>query len=60
MTSAMAAPVTVAGPPTPADPEIARWKAAAELKYCVDRSIEQINNRIIAADRAPVAPAKVR
>ena len=39
---------------------IARWKAAAELKYCVDRAIEQINNRIIAADRAPVAPAKVR
>jgi tetratricopeptide (TPR) repeat protein len=60
MTPAMAAPVTVAGPPTPADPEIARWKAAAELKYCVDRAIEQINNRIIAADRAPVAPAKVR
>jgi tetratricopeptide (TPR) repeat protein len=46
---------------TPAeDPEIARWKAAAELKYCVDRAIERINNRIIVADRAPVAPAKVR
>ncbi len=42
------------------DPEIARWKAAAELKYCVDRAIERINNRIIVADRAPVAPAKVR
>lgn len=50
--------VVVAGPPP--DPDIARWKAAAELKYCIDRAIEQINNRIIAADRAPIAPAKVR
>jgi hypothetical protein len=37
-----------------------RWKAAAELKYCVDRAIDRINDRLIAADRAPVAPAKVR
>jgi uncharacterized protein (DUF2236 family) len=51
----------VAGPPpAAADPELVRWKAAAELKYCIDRAIEQINSRIIAADRAPVAPAKVR
>jgi hypothetical protein len=52
--------VAVAGPPPAADPELVRWKAAAELKYCIDRAIEQINGRIIAADRAPVAPAKVR
>ncbi|MPZ33772.1 MAG: hypothetical protein GEV13_22745 [Rhodospirillales bacterium] len=51
-------PPSVAGPPP--EPEVARWKLAAELKYCVDRAIEQINNRIIAADRTPVAPAKVR
>lgn len=55
---APSAAVAVAGPPP--EPEVARWKLAAELKYCVDRAIKQINNRIIAADRAPVAPAKVR
>jgi tetratricopeptide (TPR) repeat protein len=62
MTPAVATPtVTVAGPASaPANAEIARWKATAELKYCVDRAIEQINNRIIAADRTPVAPTKVR
>ena len=45
---------------SPSDPDIVRWRPAAELKYCVDRAIEQINSRIITADRAPVAPAKVR
>lgn len=50
--------VTIARPPP--EPDVARWKLAAELKHCVDRAIEQINNRIIAADRVPVAPAKVR
>lgn len=52
------APATVAG--LQPEPEAVRWKAAAELKYCVDRAIDRINDRLIAADRAPVAPAKVR
>jgi len=53
-------PVVVASAAPGKDAEAVRWKAAAELKYCIDRSIERINNRTIAATRAPLAPAKVR
>ncbi len=39
-------------PPLP-DPDIARWRAAAELKQCIDQAIEQINWRV----RSNPAPA---
>lgn len=59
--SCLAAPPATPVVPSPDTPdEVARWKAAAALKYCIDRAIEGINGRIIAADRAPVGPAKVR
>ena len=53
-------PVARLRPPTSHMSWMVRWKAAAELKYCIDRAIEQINSRVITADRAPLAPAKVR
>jgi tetratricopeptide (TPR) repeat protein len=45
---------------TPDDPEVERWKLAAALKLCIDKAIEQVNARVVAAPRASVAPAKVR
>ena len=59
-TDCLASPPAAAGAAAEDPADVERWKAAAELKYCIDRAIERINGRIIAADRAPVGPAKVR
>ena len=37
-----------------------RWKLTAALKLCIDKAIEQVNGRVVAAPRASVAPARVR
>ena len=45
---------------TPDDPEMERWKVAAALKLCIDRAIERVDGRVVAAPRASVPPAKLR
>lgn len=47
-------------PGTPDDPDMERWKVAAALKLCIDKAIEQVNRRVVAAPRDSVAPARVR
>ncbi|MFO1158345.1 MAG: hypothetical protein U1E60_05870 [Reyranellaceae bacterium] len=45
---------------TSGEPEVEHWKAAATVKACIDKAIDQVNSRVVAAPRASVAPAKVR
>lgn len=45
---------------TPDDPEVERWKVAAALKLCIDKAIERVNGRVVAAPRVSVPPAKLR
>jgi tetratricopeptide (TPR) repeat protein len=47
-------------PGTPGDPELERWKVAAALKLCIDRAIDEVNGRVVAAPRVPAPPARVR